>query len=33
MNGSGTGEFDLELLDPRALQDTNTFHISFVSTS
>ena len=29
ISGSGTGEFDLELLDPRALQDTNTFQITF----
>ena len=27
--GSGTGTFDLELLDPRALEDTNTFQITF----
>ena len=29
ISGSGTGTFDLELLDPRALQDTNTFQITF----
>ena len=27
--GSGTGQFNLELLDPRALEDTNTFQITF----
>ena len=29
VEGSGTGSFDLELLDPRALEDTNTFQITF----
>ena len=29
IEGSGTGSFDLELLDPRALEDTNTFQITF----
>ena len=29
IEGSGTGRFDLELLDPRALEDTNTFQITF----
>ena len=29
IEGSGTGSFELELLDPRALEDTNTFQITF----
>ena len=29
IEGSGTGSFDLELLDPRALEDNNTFQITF----
>jgi len=31
IGGSGTGNFELELLDPRAVQDSNSFEITFKS--